>query len=119
VQEADVCVSPFFPTPVLNSTSPTKLIEYLAMGKSVVANDHPEQRLVMAESGGGYCVPYDEQAFADAIVRLLREPQVAQDMGRRGREYVMKHRSYEVVADIVEQRLLTLTSTAAELEAGR
>ena len=41
VQEADVCVSPFFPTPILNSTSPTKLVEYMAMGKAVVANDHP------------------------------------------------------------------------------
>jgi glycosyltransferase involved in cell wall biosynthesis len=108
VQEADVCVSPFYPTPILNSTSPTKLVEYLAMGKAVVANDHPEQCQVIAESGGGYCVPYEEQAFADAIVKLLRAPEEARDMGLRGRQYVMKHRSYEVIADLVEQRLAGL-----------
>ena len=54
VREADVCVSPFYPTPVLRSTSPTKLVEYMAMGKAVVANDHPEQKRVIEESGAGH-----------------------------------------------------------------
>ena len=43
VEEADICFSPFFPIPVLLSTSPTKIIEYMAMSKCVVANEHPEQ----------------------------------------------------------------------------
>ena len=33
-------------TPLLNTSSPTKLIEYLAMGKSIVANNHPEQTFI-------------------------------------------------------------------------
>ena len=63
ISEAAVCVSPFYPTPILNSTSPTKLIEYMALGRPVVANDHPEQRLVLEQSRAGLCVPYDESAF--------------------------------------------------------
>ena len=47
---ADVCVSPFYPTPILNSTSPTKLVEYMAMGRAVVANDHPDQKQVIAKA---------------------------------------------------------------------
>ena len=74
VRDACVCVSPFFPTPILNSTSPTKLVEYMAMGKSVVANDHPEQRLVIEQSRAGLCVPWSEEAFAAAVVKLLRSP---------------------------------------------
>jgi len=106
VREADVCVSPFYPTPILRSTSPTKLVEYLAMGKPVVANDHPEQRHVIEESGAGYCVPYEEQRFADAIVRLLEDPAGAQSMGRRGRRYVLEHRTYGAIASTVEQQFL-------------
>jgi len=106
VFEADVCVSPFFPTPILNSTSPTKLVEYMAMGKAVVANDHPEQRLVIEQSGGGYCVPYKEGAFAGAIVLLLRAPELARAMGERGRQYALEHRAYGLIADRVEQELL-------------
>ncbi len=106
VHEANVCVSPFYPTPILNSTSPTKLVEYMAMGKAVVANDHPEQRLVIEASGAGYCVPYEESAFAAAVVSLLRAPETSAMMGRRGRQYALEHRSYAKIADLVEIALL-------------
>ena len=108
VQEADVCTSPFFPTPILRSASPTKLVEYMAMGKAVVANDHPEQKRVIAESGAGLCVAWDERAFAAAIVELLRNPQSARLMGERGRSYVREHRAYGVIADMVEKRMLDI-----------
>ena len=107
-KDADVCVSPFYPTPILNSTSPTKLIEYLAMGRPVVANDHPEQELVIRESGAGYCVPWDEESFADAIVKLLMDTETARVMGGRGPAYVARHRSYKVIADLVEKELLNV-----------
>ncbi len=48
VRRAALCVSPYLPVPILRSTSPTKLIEYMALGKPVVANDHPEQAAVLA-----------------------------------------------------------------------
>jgi len=106
VRDADVCVSPFYPTAILRSTSPTKLVEYMAMGKAVVANDHPEQKRVIEESGAGYCVPYEEQPFADAIVKLLKDPEAAQSMGERGRRYVLEHRAYGTIAAAVEKQLL-------------
>jgi glycosyltransferase involved in cell wall biosynthesis len=113
VLEADVCVSPFFPTPILNSTSPTKLVEYMAMGRAVVANDHPEQRLVIEESGAGYCVAWNEDAFSRAIVRLLSAPDLARAMGARGRSWVMQHRAYGAIADLVECQLLSVAHPEA------
>jgi glycosyltransferase involved in cell wall biosynthesis len=112
VQEADVCVSPFYPTPVLNSTSPTKLVEYMATGKAVVANEHPEQALIIRESGAGYCVPWDEEAFATAIVKLIRDAPLARRMGDLGRKYVQTHRTYTVIADQVERELLRIAAAA-------
>lgn len=106
IAEADVCVSPFYPTPILNSTSPTKLIEYMAMGKAVVANDHPEQRLVISKSGAGICVPYEEDAFVQAIVTLLNDPSLCQEMGVKGRRYVEEYRSYGRIADMIEAQYL-------------
>jgi len=104
VEAADVCVSPFYPTPILNSTSPTKVVEYMALGKPVVANDHPEQRVVIEESGGGICVPYDESAFANAVVSILGDREAALRMGELGKQYVFSYRSYKKIADIVENR---------------
>lgn len=104
VATADVCVSPYYPIPILNSTSPTKLIEYMAMGKAVVCNDHPEQSLVIAESGAGYCSPWSEDKFADAIIRILDNPLVAKEMGEKGRAYVKRFRTNSKMADIVEEK---------------
>jgi glycosyltransferase involved in cell wall biosynthesis len=106
VQEADVCTSPLYPTTVLRPSSPTKLVEYMALGKAVVANDLPEQQRLIEESGGGICSPYAEQPFAAAIVSLLKDREKARLMGQRGRRYVMEHCSYSVIADKVEQRIL-------------
>jgi glycosyltransferase involved in cell wall biosynthesis len=80
----------------------------MAMGKAVVANDHPEQRLVIEQSGAGYCVAWDESEFARAIVALLSSPDQARKMGERGRRYVMEHRSYARIADLVERELLAI-----------
>lgn len=103
VKDAAVCLSPFFPTPILNSTSPTKLIEYMSLGKAVVANDHPEQRVTIEESGAGFCVPYDEAEFARAALKLIADPEASARMGMAGYEHVMATRTYDTIAAELEQ----------------
>jgi glycosyltransferase involved in cell wall biosynthesis len=102
VKSATVCISPFYPTPILNSTSPTKLVEYMALGKSVVANDHPEQKLVLEKSGGKICVPYSENEFAKAVIYLVKHPEVNKKMGNLGRQWAYQNRTYPIIADLVE-----------------
>jgi len=108
IRQSAVCVSPYYPTMILNSTSPTKLVEYMAMGKPTVGNDHPEQSLVIKESGAGLCVPYEVNAFAEAIVKILDDTELAAEMGRKGREYVEKHRTNAVMTDVVEAEYLKI-----------
>ncbi|HZO22852.1 MAG TPA: glycosyltransferase family 4 protein [Steroidobacteraceae bacterium] len=105
VREADVCVSPLYPTPIYEVATPTKLVEYMALGKAVVANTHPDQRMLIEESGCGYCVPYEEQAFAQAVLKLLRAPELAREMGERGRRYALEKRGYPAIADLVEREM--------------
>jgi glycosyltransferase involved in cell wall biosynthesis len=76
-----------------------------------VANDHPEQKRVIEESGAGYCVPWEEQPFADAIVSLLNDPETARAMGRRGLQYVLEHRTYAAIAAAVERQFLDVVET--------
>ncbi len=104
VRAADVGLSPFFPTPILRSTSPTKLVEYLAVGLPVIANDHPEQRRVLRESRAGLCVPWDARHFARAAVWLARRSEAVRSrMGERGRDWVTENRAYPRIAEAVEQ----------------
>jgi glycosyltransferase involved in cell wall biosynthesis len=101
VRRAAVCVSPYLPVPILRSTSPTKLIEYMALGKAVVANDHPEQADVLQASGAGIVCGWNEDEFAAAIVALLRDPQRASEMGVAGRRYVAEHRTHWAMVELV------------------
>jgi glycosyltransferase involved in cell wall biosynthesis len=108
VEEADICFSPFFPIPVLMSTSPTKLVEYLAMAKCVVASEHPEQRKVMEGSEAGELVAWSEEAFADGVFRLLDDPARAKARASRGPEYVARCRTYDVIGREVERAYLSM-----------
>lgn len=110
VKQADICFSPFYPIPVLLSTSPTKLIEYMAMAKCIVANEHPEQCQVMVDSGVGRCIPWDEKAFADEVCRLLADPQGAREAAAKGPAWVARYRTYDVLANSVEAKFIDILS---------
>lgn len=110
VRQADICLSPIAPIPVLRVSSPTKLVEYMAMGKCIVANELPEQCEVMADSGVGHCIPWNEQAFADEVCRLLDDPEQARRQAALGPEWVKRHRTYDVIADQVEAQYMQILS---------
>jgi glycosyltransferase involved in cell wall biosynthesis len=112
VARADVCVSPLAPTPVFDVASPTKLYEYMALGRAVVGNHHPEQRAVIEESQCGLSVDWDERAFADAVIELLRDHRRAAEMGKRGQRFVREHRNYDRIAQLVESRFLELDAAS-------
>jgi glycosyltransferase involved in cell wall biosynthesis len=109
-----VCVSPFYPTPILQSTSPTKISEYMALGRPVVANTHPEQSAILAASGAGICVDWSAADFAAAIGQLLGDPVAAEALAARGRDYVREHRIYSVVAPPVAAEYARLFADVAE-----
>lgn len=98
---AEVGVSPIPRGLLYDVSSPTKLVEYLALGIPSVANDIPDQAQVLAASGAGLCVPMEAGAFAAAVLRLLREPDLAAGCAARGPAWVRANRSYAVLGPLV------------------
>lgn len=108
VLEADVCLAPCAPIPAFLPASPTKLVEYMAMARCVVANDHPDQSQVLRESGAGESNAWTAESFAQAICRLLEAPEEARLLAARGPDYVRQHRAYDVLASRVEAAYASL-----------
>lgn len=108
VREARIGLSTVPRGPLHDVASPTKLVEYLAQGLPVVANDQPDQAWVIEQSGGGLCTTHDAPALAEAIVRLVDAPEQAASMGRTGREWVLRHRGYDSIAAHVAQAMQSL-----------
>ena len=109
IAAADVAVPPVPPLDIYKVSSPCKLFEYMGVAKPVVANEEiPEHREVIEKSGGGILVPFTSEGFTDAIAYLLDNPKKAAEMGSRGRKWVVKNRSYEILARQVEERYYQL-----------
>jgi glycosyltransferase involved in cell wall biosynthesis len=114
VASANVCLSPFPPSVVQDTASPTKLVEYMALGKTVVANTHPEQSAILDDCGAGVLVDWGSDAFAHGIVWAFAEPQEAADRARRGPTWVRLHRDYASIAAGVNRRLRELLGEPAQ-----
>lgn len=98
ITAAEVGLSPFPRGFLLDSASPTKVPEYLALGIPVVCNGNPDQASVIRSSGAGYCVPYTAEAFADAVRSILDADDVdCRAMRDGGREFVTQYRDYRML----------------------
>jgi glycosyltransferase involved in cell wall biosynthesis len=82
--DADVCVDPAPATDVNQRSTMTKIAEYLALGKPVVAYDLLETRRTAGEAA--LLVPHgDVQAFAEAISRLANDPALRRQLADAAR----------------------------------
>ncbi len=100
---AEVGLSPIPRGTLFDVSSPTKLVEYLALGIPSVANDIPDQQLVIDESGAGLCAPMEAGPFARAVRLLLADKDLAAAFAKRGPAYVKSHRTYAILGRIVAE----------------
>ena len=109
IAAADIGVSAVQPLDIYKLGAAIKLYEYMAMGKPVVANEellgHKE---VIEKSEGGILVKFEDESFADGIIRLLNNPEGAKEMGKKAHEWVMRNRTYEILARKLERRYLEM-----------
>lgn len=72
------------------SSQPNKMFEYMSAGIPVIASDFPLWREIVEGNNCGLCVdPRDPVQIADAIDKLVQDPEAARRMGENGRRAVM------------------------------
>ena len=98
VRSAEIGLSPFPRGYLLDSASPTKMLEYMAFGLPVIVNDNPDQAQVIKDSGAGICVKLEPFIFAESVIRLLSDKSLCHKMGGDGRQYVTRIRAYDFLA---------------------
>ncbi len=74
---------------------PNAVLEYLAVGLPTVASRVGGNAEIIKDGKTGLLVPArDSSALAEAILRLLRDPELAAGLGKNGCEYVASEFSY-------------------------
>ena len=96
INASDVCVAP--KKPLKSEYSPLKLYEYMACGKSVVASRIRGFEILEQQNAGILVEPENTEELAKATIKLLKGEKLGEEMGRNGREYVVKNHSWEAVA---------------------
>jgi glycosyltransferase involved in cell wall biosynthesis len=91
---ADVCACPDPPTPLNSISTMNKTMEYMALGKPVVAFDLIETR-VSAGDSALYAMGSDEKNFGDQIGRLLDDPDLRATLSATGRHRIHTALSWE------------------------
>lgn len=91
---ADLCVQPDPSSPLNDVSTMVKTMEYMALGKPVVAFDLPETRC----TGGDlilYAQPNDEKDFARQIARLMDDGELRRKLGEQGRQRIADNFTWE------------------------
>ncbi|MGZ4993529.1 MAG: glycosyltransferase [Methylobacter sp.] len=101
---ADAAISYIPRSQILDVSSPTKLLEYLALGMPCVGNDNPDQAQVLSNSGAGWLTESTSEALAQALSEILNDPDAACKLAASGPAYINATRSYRLLASMVAER---------------
>ena len=106
---ADVAISYVPRNTLFDVSSPTKLLEYLALGIASVGNDIPDQEYVLHKSNAGWLTKSTAPAMAEAILDILQSPEAARQRAAGGPAFIDEHRSYRVLSAQLAARYQSLT----------
>ncbi len=96
ILDADVGLALLHPDPNYRDSLPTKMFEYMMMGRPVVVSNFPMWAQIVAEAGCGFAPdPLDLDAVEQHLRQLLGNAELRREMGRRGRAAVLKKYSWE------------------------
>jgi glycosyltransferase involved in cell wall biosynthesis len=106
----DLCLSPHVPnadgSPFFGS--PTKLFEYLASGRAVIASELGQLGELLEHERTAWLVPPgDADALALAITTLAGRPELRAALGRAGRRSVQNDHTWTAHVDRILERLAT------------
>jgi polysaccharide biosynthesis protein PslH len=82
-----------------------KIVEAMSAGRAIVSTSLGCEGLVGLEDGRHLLVADEARAFADAAVRLLREPDLRRDIAARARELAERSYDWRPLGDHLERVL--------------
>jgi glycosyltransferase involved in cell wall biosynthesis len=95
IQEMDIGIMPLTDTPWARGKCGYKLIQYMACGLPVVASPVGVNAEIVEHGVNGFLVETEEQ-WRDALLTLLRDPDLRRRMGQQGRKKVEAQYSLQV-----------------------
>ncbi len=113
LQAADICVAPEPSNPYTDLSTTIKMMEYMALGKPIVAFELPEHQWTAREAAL-YARPNDELEFARQIAGLMDDPERRQHMGAYGRNRIETELAWPYQAKHLIEAYAVLTTSGGD-----
>ena len=109
ISASDACLVLLKKSQVFETVIPTKMLEFMSCARPVVLGVDGQARSVLEASRSGIFIkPEDPDALCRAILQLERRPEWREQLGRNGREYIVKNLSRKSTAGDYLEVLFTL-----------
>lgn len=112
---ADICVDSSPSSPYSDNSTVFKIIEYMSLGKPVVAFDLPEHRFT-AKDAAIYVPPNDERAFARTLAELMDDRRRRVTLGMIGSRRIRTQLAWDYSVSYLLQVYRLVLPVAAESE---
>jgi len=113
---ADIALIPLRNLDLFKGALPSKMFDAWACERPLILSVNGEARQIMeAAEGGVFAPPEDPHALADKLRQLSKQPDLCQEMGKRGRQFTIEHFSRKALA---EKLAALLETTVAQSKRG-
>jgi len=106
---SDIALIPLRDVDIFKGALPSKLFDAWACQRPVLLSVDGEARSLMEQAGGGIFVPPEDSVqMASAILQLKSQPELREEMGKRGREITIDHYSRKTQAENLAKILTSI-----------
>ena len=102
---ATICVNTFLITDTTRDIFPTKIVQYLACGKTVIATPLPGMTAIIPGRQQGVVYANTPGEMVSEVISLLKSSEDRRQLGQAALSYVKQEHSYDKIAHQLEARL--------------
>jgi glycosyltransferase involved in cell wall biosynthesis len=94
ISASDVCLVPLKKSDVFKTVIPTKMLEFMSCARPVILGVEGQARSVLEQACAGISIePENPAALVREILHLSRHPEICRELGRCGREFILRNYS--------------------------
>ena len=100
ISASDACLVLLKKTDVFKTVIPTKLLEFMACARPVILGVDGQARQIVEEAEAGIVIePENAEALTQSIQQLAANRELGAELGRKGREYIVRNLSRRQTAE--------------------
>jgi glycosyltransferase involved in cell wall biosynthesis len=117
IRASDVCLVLLKKAEVFKTVIPTKMLEFMSCARPVILGVDGQARNILEEARGGLVIePENSVDLVNAIRYLSANPQIARELGKNGREHIVRKFSRRHTAEKYIRMLERLLNLPARRE---